>query len=306
MVQDVLFLMTADCETAKCELTPYAIEMSGSGPADYVESERAIRGYAAAARAWGMPLTLFAHPEVAIANRELLLELEAEGACLGLHVHPYKLVGSDYRYDLGAYSAGAQREMLRRASDRWEDALGKRPRYFRAGYFSANDATFGVLAELGFCGGSLSNPGRVLPTHCSVWAGAESYPHRAHLAFRQHAGASDFVEVPVAVDYQQPHLRGHAGDQGFAWPYVPSNYNHRLIIEHLIERFSVESAPCKVIVLDTHNDQEYGDPAHPASVNLAAILETAQSACARRGLRLRGATLSEVCDLVRQNKEMMA
>ncbi len=308
MAQDIFFLMTADCETAKCDLTPYAIGMSGSGPADYAESARAIRGYAATARAWRMPLTLFVHPEVAAGNRDLLLELEAEGACLGLHVHPYKLVGEDYRLDLGAYAAETQRAMLRRACDRWEAALGQRPRYFRAGYFSANDATFRVLAELGFRGGSLSNPGRVLPAHHAVWAGAEPYPHRAHLDFRQIAGASDFVEVPVAVDYQQPHTRGHAGDQGFAWPYVPADYHHRLTIQHLVERFSADSAGCPAIVLDTHNDQNYADPTHPASVNLATILETAHAACAQMGRRLRGATLSDICDLVRlqepTNKEM--
>lgn len=236
MEREILLLLTADCETAKLDLGPESIRMSGSGPADYVESESSIRGYAAVARAWGLPLTLFAHPEVAEHNRELLLELEAQGACLGLHLHPYKLVGSGYRHDLGAYSADEQRDMLEAAAGRWEAALGKRPRYFRAGYFSANDSTFRVLAGLGFRGGSISIPGRILPEHYSVWAGADPRPHQAHLDFRQRAGDSDFVEVPVAVDYCQPHLRGHAGDQGFAWPYIPADYDHRLTVQHLLER----------------------------------------------------------------------
>jgi hypothetical protein len=297
--REVLFLMTADCETAKMDLSPESIRMSGSGPADYAESERSIRGYAAVARAWGMPLTLFAHPEVAAHNRELLLELEAEGACLGLHLHPYKLVGAGYREDLGAYSLEQQRDMLATAVQRWEDALGKRPRYFRAGYFSANDSTFGALSELGFLGGSVSIPGRILPEHYSVWAGTEPYPHRAHLAFRQRAGDSDFVEAPVAVDYQQPHQRGAAGEQGFAWPYIPAAYDHRLTIQHLLERFQAEPARVGCIVLDTHNDQEYANPAHPARVNLDLILSTAHAYSAHLGMSLRGATVADACDLVR-------
>ena len=39
---------------------------------------------------------------------------------------------------------------------------------FRAGYFSANDMTYGVLEALGFRGGSVSIPGQILPEHCSV------------------------------------------------------------------------------------------------------------------------------------------
>jgi len=299
---EVLLLLTADCETAKCDLGPYAISMSSSGPADYAESERSLRGYAAVAKAWGMPLTLFVHPEVAVHNRALVLELEAQGACLGLHLHPYKLVRGDYRYDVGAYSAAQQRQMFTLAGQMWEEALGRSPRYFRAGYFSANDSTYRVLAELGFRGGSLSIPGRILPSHCSVWAGAEPCPHRAHLDFRQLAGDSDFIEAPIAVDFQQPHLHGHAGDQGFAWPYIPANYDHRLTIQHLCERFKAEEPRYKVIVLDTHNDQDYTEPAQPARRNLDLILSCVQSECAQRGMRLRGATVRDMCDLVQREK----
>ena len=100
--QVVYILLTMDCESAKLDVSPYASSMSSSGPADYAKSERSIRGYVETAGASGYPVTLFAHPEVAIAQRELLLELQDEGACLGLHLHPYKLSDGRYEHDLGA------------------------------------------------------------------------------------------------------------------------------------------------------------------------------------------------------------
>ena len=358
---DVHVLFTMDCEPAATDVTAYALSMSSSGPADYEESERSIRGHVATLKTHGFPLTLFVHPEVAVAHRELLLELQDDGACLGLHLHPYKLKSTDYRYDLGAYTACEQRDILGKATEAWERALGQHPLYFRAGYFSASDATFGVLHELGFRGGSLSNPGRVLPEHCSVWAGAPAYPHRAHLGFRLIDGDSDFVEIPVSVDFQRPIHRGDAGEMGYEWPYIPSKtYDHAQVIADIVERIKsdslarishqVSSRECVgcarsrasrsagdadvlvrrtanrghrarevlemaqdtrsqqeagekrgldvgVIVTDTHNDQDYTDPKHPASTNLGLILDTIESSCAEAGLRPAGATVSSLCDL---------
>lgn len=298
MKGEVFLLLTADCEPARIDLTHHALKMSPSGPRDYAESERAIRGYAAVAKAHGFPLTLFVHPEVAVQHRELLLELEAGGACLGLHLHPYKFLNGEYREDLGAYSAATQYEILNAATRVWEDALGKRPLYFRAGYFSANDNTFRVLYELGFRGGSLSNPGRILPEHQSVWAGAEPYPHRAHFDFRQIKGNSNFAEVPIAVDYQQPLKMGAAGEKGYAWPYIPANYRHPDVIRGILERIRRDEPPIATIVLDTHNDQDYSDPAHPAKRNLELILDSVESLCAELGMPFKGATLEQICDLV--------
>ena len=152
----------------------------------------------------GYPVTLFAHPEVAVAQPGLLLELQEAGACLGMHLHPYKFDDARYPRDLGYFTAEQQTDLISSASKVWSDALGQHPRYFRGGVFSANDATFGVLAELGFHGGSVSCPGRVLPEAMAIWAGAELYPHRANLSFRQIEGDSDFVEVPISVDTSRP------------------------------------------------------------------------------------------------------
>lgn len=298
MDRDLFVLLTMDCETARKDVTAHAARMSPSGPWDYAESERSIRGFAARAKAHGFPVTYFVHPEVGFANRDLLLELQDQGACLGLHLHPYKLGDGRYEHDLGAYTAAEQRDILGAATAAWHEALGQEPRYFRAGYFSANDATFAVLRELGFRGGSLSIPGRILPAHCSVWAGAEPYAHRAHLGFRQQAGNSDFVEVPVSVDFLRPVQVGAAGEIGYEWPYVPARYQHREVVEHILQRAKSDAAPYGAIVLDTHNDQDYPDPGHPASLNLELILSNIRARCRELGLRPVGATVQAMCDRV--------
>lgn len=297
-MRTVYVLLTMDCETARSDLTPYAIRMSGSGPADYKESARSISGYAETAAKYGYPVTLLAHPEVALENAKLLLDLRNRGACLGLHVHPYKLRHGKYRHDLGAYSAGEQSGIVSEAMQVWESALGIPPRYFRAGYFSANDDTVGVLNQLGFAGGSLSNPGRVLPGHHSVWEGAQNYPHRAHSGCRLIAGKTNLVNVPVSVALGRPVRRGHAGEQGYEWSYVPHPYDHAAVIRNVLERFVVDEPRFPVIVTDSHNDQEYRDPDHPARLNLELILRTIMDTCRRMGLRPEGITLDALCRLV--------
>ena len=68
-LRTVYVLLTMDCETARSDLTPCAIRMSGSGPSDYRESERSIRAYVETAATYDFPVTLFTHPEVASGMR---------------------------------------------------------------------------------------------------------------------------------------------------------------------------------------------------------------------------------------------
>jgi hypothetical protein len=278
--------------------------MSPSGPADYAEGERAIKGYAAVAQRYNFPLTLFAHPEVAINSGDLLLELErSQSACLGLHLHPYKFRDGRYKFDVGAYPFDEQRNILAEAVDDWQAALGKKPIYFRSGFSSGNDATYAVLLDLGFRGVAISNPGRVLPEHCSVWVGAELYPHRAHLGFRQLIGTSDLVEIPVSVDESRPLKLDHAGGAGYEWLYVPADYHHEAVVKHLLERFKADQPALPVIYIDTHNDQDYTDPNHPARKNLELTLETIVSTCDAMDMNPIGATVETICDLVLAHSE---
>ena len=112
VLRDVFVMFTMDCEPARTDVTAHGLRMSASGPLDYEASERSIRAHCATVSARGFPTTLFVHPEIAVHHRDLLLQLQDQGACLGLHLHPYKLAGGSYKHDLGAYSASAQQQML--------------------------------------------------------------------------------------------------------------------------------------------------------------------------------------------------
>ena len=293
-------ILTMDCEPALFECSPLAIKLSGSGPATYEAGESSIRGYVEAADREGYPVTLFAHPEVAVSQPGLLLELQDAGACLGMHLHPYKFDDARYPRDLGSFTAEQQIELVSAASKVWSDALGQHPRFFRGGVFSASDATFGVLLELGFEGGSVSCPGRVLPEAMAIWAGAELYPHRANLSFRQIEGDSDFVEVPISVDTSRPMERGDRREPGFEWPYVPSRrYDHRAVAHNVIVRSIDDGAAFPTYVTNTHQDQDYADPEHPSSVKLQTIFRSLRESASELGMGLSGATIADMCDRVR-------
>ena len=300
MSADINVILTMDCEPALFECTPLAIKLSGTGPATHEEGESSIRAYVEAADGEGYPVTLFAHPEVAVAQTALLLELQQAGACLGMHLHPYKFDPVRYPRDLGYFTAPEQVELITAATDVWSNELGQHPRFFRGGVYSANDATFGVLLELGFTGGSLSVPGRVLPRAMAIWAGAELYPHRANLSFRHIKGDSDFIEVPMSSDTSRPMESGELGEIGFEWPYVASiAYQHDAIVRNVIARSIEDRAFFPTYVTNTHQDQDYADPEHPASVNLQTIFRTLRETASEFGVRLTGRTIADMCNLVR-------
>ena len=84
------------------------------------------------------------HPEVTAHHARLFLDLEADGACLGLHIHPWKFADGHYQAHFGGLSAEQQCAIVAEATAMWYANMGKRPRYFRPGTFSANDSTFGL------------------------------------------------------------------------------------------------------------------------------------------------------------------
>jgi hypothetical protein len=66
VLSEVFVCVTIDCERVRTELTPHASRMSPSGPANYSEGERSIRGYVNIAKEYEFPTTLFVHPEADI------------------------------------------------------------------------------------------------------------------------------------------------------------------------------------------------------------------------------------------------
>jgi len=156
--------------------------------------------------------------------------------------------------------------------------------------------TFGVLEELGFIGGSVSIPGRVLPDHQSVWAGAPDYPHAAHPAFRLCSGSTGFVEVPVSVDHLRPVARGTAGEIGYEWPYLAAEgYDHRAIAGDIVRRFARDTPALAVFVTDVHNDQDMSEPDHLACRNLRTLFDEVLNQTRLLQIPAEGATIEEVC-----------
>ena len=84
-MKEVAVMMTMDCEPTKATSHPTA-----TGPRNWEHGEAAVRGYWEAGKARGFPITYFVHPETTIGQPALFKQLEKEGACLGLHMHPWK------------------------------------------------------------------------------------------------------------------------------------------------------------------------------------------------------------------------
>ena len=122
-MQDIKVVLTMDCEPTLATSHPRA-----TGPVDWHAGENAVLGYVSIAAQYGLPVTLFVHPEAAVAQSALFQELETRGACLGLHMHPWKYAlwrhqGRKYLAHYGGLSAIEQRDILEESSAVWADAI---------------------------------------------------------------------------------------------------------------------------------------------------------------------------------------
>lgn len=292
MAHTLFVSWTMDCE-------PIAEEVPTGGPADWALSERAMRGYVEALAARGHRATLFLIPRTGEVQADVVRELMAQGAEAGMHLHPQT---ADYAVDahLGQLPPATQRALLASGRDRLEAALGVRPVAFRPGCFSASDATYPILAELGFTVGSVSLPGRKLPGVGADWAGAEPFAHWACADDRLAPGALPFLELPTAVDLSD--VPGPASGEGDARhlrlerPGIVE-WAPELIRRHLAAQLEAEAA-IKSIVVMTHSTREYGDPTEPARMGLEAVADAIDAAAADLGLTVHPATLGEVRAMV--------
>lgn len=295
----ISIVMTMDCEP-----TTATSDASATGPRDWAHGERAARGYWAIGQEFGLPVTYFIHPETAIGQAEMWKDLEAQGATIGLHMHPWKYSmwkydGQKYCQHYGGLTEQEQRDLLNEACDEWAEAIGHRPEYFRPGTFSANDAIFRVLDDLGFKGGSCSAPGRMLPEMRAIWTGAEPDPHRANAVFRQVKGDLDFVNMPQSMDYSQL-LTGRIGRRMYAdlrpdidWP-GQYGVQWSTIAQNLVAQLLERNPAVPVIGVITHNQYEYFDADEPAAQRLRLMLAEAVKACKAKGIEPVGRTLSDI------------
>jgi hypothetical protein len=294
-MKKIYVLVTMDVEPA---LAADVRPDGASGPRNYADSERFIEGYARRAAARGYPVTYMLHPEVTTHHAQLFLELEERGACLGLHIHPWKFGDGHYKAHFGGLSGEQQCAILSEATAVWYGNMGKRPRYFRPGTFSANDNTFGVLERLGFLGGSVSIPGRVYPDLNAVWAGAALDPHRANETFRQVPGDLDFVNIPLSVDVSGIEDRG---GRKFHWDLRPDweKADYGRIAGNVITQVLARDPEVPVVHMVTHNDNDFADDEDRVCRNFETVLDQIALACRNAGVEAVGATFADVVTMIR-------
>lgn len=292
--------------TMDCEPTTATSHPTATGPKDWALGERAVRGYADIAASYGFPVTFFIHPEAAQAQADLFKQLRAQGACLGLHMHPWKYAlwrhqGRRFLAHYGELSENEQRALLSESGALWQEAFGDWPKYFRPGTFSANDAIFKVLAELGFRGGSCSVPGRMMPEMRAIWSGAEPDPHRANDRFRQIRGGLDFVNMPVSVDLSLL-LEARLGRRlhpdmrpDIDWE-AQYGVTYATIAANLVAQMQQRAPAVPTICFISHNHYDYCDPSDPASIRLKESLDALCAACHDAGIQPVGATLEQVVE----------
>jgi peptidoglycan/xylan/chitin deacetylase (PgdA/CDA1 family) len=289
---EIYIVVTMDCERPPSDAVPLA-----SGPPDLMTSEAWVRAYARRAANYDLPVSFFLHPEVAADQADLYRELEADGACLGMHLHPWKFVGGRYKAHFGGMADERLRTCLEETTAMWCDAIGRHPLYFRPGTFSANDNAFRILAEQGFRGGSISVPGRFYPRQNAIWVGAEPDPHRGHVCFRQLPGALEFANMPVSVDLSRMIEKD---GKRFHWDLRPdfADADYDEIAQNIVAQTLARQPLVPVINMITHNDHDYTDNGERNSRNFEAVLRAITDACAAAKLDPVGTTIEKICDLV--------
>lgn len=269
---------------------------SASGPPDAASGGRWAQAYAELAVPYGLPVTYFVHPEVVQEQGDLYGALEAEGHCLGLHLHAWRF-DARYRCEFGGLSESQANQMLTDAMEIWRDVFGKPPMYFRPGTMSANDSVFRTLSGLGFRGGSLSLPGRVFPDKHAVWMGAPLDPHRGHPDFRLIEGLLEFVNMPVSVDTSDFVAKG---ERHFYYDLRPdfTHIDHAGLVRRIVGQIAARDPMVPCINLLTHNDHDFSDRSAPITKNLITTLDAIVETAAAQGFTCRGSTLADICDLV--------
>lgn len=297
MSQALYVLFTMDVE-------PTAAALGHSGPADDQLGMQSIRDFQTVLGARGFKATYFVHPELVERYPDFYRTLHADGNDVGLHVHTTKLVIAPQPGELGSLTADEQRRLLTLAMEQFQRGMGKLPNIFRPGCFSANDATYSVLVDLGFIGGGVSIPGRIWPDRFCVWSGAQPYTHFAHKAFRQAPGNLPFVNIPLSVDLTTP-LRYnpvgfyHYPDLRPGGVYSPQDevpLDRPSMLRNILHQMNKDNPPLKTLVVDVHNDRDFVSPTSPATGHLQAVLDGLVPTCDQLGWQIVPSTYQQVIE----------
>jgi peptidoglycan/xylan/chitin deacetylase (PgdA/CDA1 family) len=284
-------VVTMDCERPNAET-----HANASGPPDYETSAIWTRAYTDIAAGYGWPVTFFIHPEAAVNQTALFLDLKAQGHCLGLHLHPWRLGDGRYAAECGGLTEESLNSALSEALEIWTDAMGFHPLYFRPGAMSGNDAIYKVLGQLGFRGAGVSMPGRFYPHTYSNWWGAEPDPHRAHSFFRQLAGDMDLVNMPSSVDFSTVIEKNGCW---YHWDLRPDfpDADYEQIARNIVNQIKGRNPSVPCINQVTHNDHDYTDPNDRNCAHYIRSLDAIVVACEEAGLEPVGATLADISDM---------
>ena len=80
---------------------------------------------------------------------DVLNHINRRGHNTGVHIHPDHMADPDRRF-LHEYSREEQYDIIRKCTELYKEALGKRPEVFRAGGYGADQNTLEILAGLGY------------------------------------------------------------------------------------------------------------------------------------------------------------
>jgi hypothetical protein len=283
MIEPLYFAVQVDCES-----TQHAIRDPALG-------ERSIRGLGELFAKTGTRGTFYVIPGDVEAHAKTFLELESQGHEVGLHVHP---ADQGYGEFLGDHSPELQQEIIREASDRFAQAMGREPLTFCPGYCSANDFTFAILEELGFTHGTVSMPTRNLPQCASVWSGCSLEPRYPHRYNRLLNGDVNFVDLPPTVD-PESRMWGGAHPLDLRVELVDAK-NHWYTIDKAVRRQLAQKTPVKQLHADTHDAFEYGVEGNFRRETFLGIHKAAQQIAEREKLAFTPATLGEVATAYRR------
>lgn len=275
---------TMDCETVR-EESP----VSG-GAESWEMAEHSMRGYVNALAARGHRVTLFLIPRLAEGLPEVVRELGAAGADLGLHLHP-QTTDLGYEHHLGQLPAATQRDLLAQGRERVAAVTGRVPTSYRSGCFSATWETFPLLLDLGFTQGSVMLPGRNSPAVGAVWVNDVPFAH-----WRQGRPGQRFLDLPTAsaLDQVGPHREAPCDPRHLRLELGGiADWGPGLIHDYL--RWQVEHDWwLKSVVVMTHDTRRYDEPADPFRRHLELIAEAIEATAGELGLELVPATLAEV------------
>ena len=270
------------CLSVDCEATQPALQ-------DIPLGQRAVSAIAELAEVRAWPVTFLVIPTDIEASASLYKDLHQRGHEIGLHLHP---AAQGYEEFLGIYDGPTQRTIITEAADRFAQVMGQKPISFCPGYYSANDHTYSVLAELGFEHGACSGPGRVLPECASVWAGAPCFVHYAHRHNRLLPGDLDFVEIPRTADPQSM-MWGGKTPQDLRIELVDSK-NHFYTIQKSLKQQIDDAQPIKLIHAFTHNIFDYDKAENFRRKTLQEVMAHFDRLAEQANLCTAGATLAQI------------